>query len=159
VHSYVAWRLDLENASRSNVITVQFSALVTLLLGIAVVCSLLLLETGAVFRWKAAGTVRWIACRVADYGPALFLCASVLFLASFRPLAEVFARYRSAEQSNTEAMGLFWRMFVLGEANPLQYFYNPYHQWLTGTIVLAAIAVIVLVRGVMRCKADSIVTR
>jgi hypothetical protein len=95
---------------------------------------------------------RWIVRRVADYGPALFLCASLIFLISFRPLGEIFERYRFTELPNTEAMGLFWQMYVLGEASPMTYFYGPFHQWLMGTIALAVMAVIMLVRGLSRQK-------
>jgi hypothetical protein len=153
VTSYIGWRTDVMNGFKWKATAVQISAVLALFLGIAIVFSLLMLEAGAAFRWKASGAGRWIACRVADYGPVLFLGASVFFLISFRPLAELFEQYRSAEQANAEAMGLFWRMYVLGDANPLAYFYNPYHQWLIGTIALAAIAVIVVARGWVRRKA------
>jgi hypothetical protein len=153
VHSYVGWRSDVTRGFAGKAVGVQASAILTLFLGIAIACSLVLLEAGTVFCWKAAGAARWIACRVADHGPALFLCASVIFLISFRPLAEIYEQYRSVEQSNSETMGLFWQMFVLADANPLTYFYQPYHQWLVAAIALGMLAVSVVARALLRHRA------
>ena len=153
VNSYLGWRTGITNGLKWKAIVLQDSALLALLLGIAIVVSLLVLEAGAAFRWKAAGVGRWIACRVADYGPVLLLTTGVISLVSFWPIAEMFEQYRSAEQFDSEGMGLFWQIFVLGDANPLIYFYQPYHQWLVATIALAVIAVMVLVRGLVKQKA------
>ena len=43
-------------------------------------------------------------------------------------------------------------MFTLGDANFLAYFYDSYHQWLVGIVVLAVVALFVLVRGLARGK-------
>jgi hypothetical protein len=150
--SYIAWRSDLTSAFRWKAIAIQGSAIFALVLAMAVAISLLVLEAGAAFRWKMSGVGRWMACRVADYGPVLFLVTSVLFLASFRPIARAFEQYRSTEHSIDEGLGLFWQVVVLGDANPLSYFYESYHQWLIGTTILVAVAVIVTLRGLLRRK-------
>lgn len=152
LNSYLGWRTKVMNGLKWKAIVLQESAVLALFLGISIVVSLLVLEAGAALRWKAAGVGRLIACRVADYGPVLFLATGALLLLSFWPIAEIFEQYRSAGQFNSEGMGLFWQMFVLGDANPLIYFYQPYHQWLVATIALAVIAVIVLVRGLLKQK-------
>jgi hypothetical protein len=79
-----SWRSATVNGGR-RVFVVQISAILSILLAVAVVLSLLTLEAAAVFRWKRLGIGRWIACRMADYGPALFLISSVVFLWNFRP--------------------------------------------------------------------------
>jgi hypothetical protein len=53
-----------------------------------------------------------------------------------------------------EVLGMFWQLFVLGAASPA-YFFDSYHQWLLATIVLAAIAVFVAVRGLLRHKTST----
>ena len=151
-HSYLGWRSQIVSGFRWRAVAVQASAISSLMLAVAIALSLLALEAGAASGWRRSGVGRSIACRVADYGPVLFLAASAVFLWSFQPIAKIFEQYRSAGQSNTETMGLFWQLFVLGDANPLLYFYKPYHQWLVGTIVLTAIALIVLLRGLTRQK-------
>jgi hypothetical protein len=150
--SYVAWRSDLTSVFRWKAIAIQASAIFALVLAMAIAISVLVLEAAAALRWKMTGVGRSMASRMADYGPALFLVASFVFLASFRPIASVFEQYRATEQSNGESLGLFWQVFVLGDVNPLSYFYEPYHQWLLGTTILAAIAVIVTLRGLLRRK-------
>jgi hypothetical protein len=152
VHSYLEWRSDITNRLSWRAKVFEHSAIFALFLGIAVLVSLLVLEAGAAVRWKAIGAGRWIACRVADFGPMLFLATSVVLLFSFRPIAQMFEQYRSAEQFNSEGMGMFWQVYLLGTMNPLAYFSQAYHQWLIGTIALAAIAVTVLVRGFTRQK-------
>jgi len=152
VHSYMGWRSDVMNAVRRKALVVQLSAILSILFAVTVVLSLLALEAGTAFRWKESGMGRRIACRVADYGPALFLMSSVVFLWSFRPFAAIFAQYRASEVPNLEGIGLFWELFIIGNANPLRYFYEPYHRWLIVTVALAAIAVVVIVRGLLRGK-------
>lgn len=152
VHSYLGWMSNLVSGLRWKAVAVQASAILSLILAVAIALSLLVLEAGAAFGWKKSGVARSIACRVADYGPALFLVSGAIFLWSFRPMAEVFERYRSAELTNLESIGLFWELFALGDANPVSYFYEPYHQWLVVTVALAAIAVIVVARGLVRRK-------
>ncbi|MGB2666339.1 MAG: hypothetical protein WAK48_20220 [Candidatus Acidiferrum sp.] len=152
VHFYVGWMSDLIRGLRWKAVAVQASAILSLILAVAIALSLLVLEAGAAFGCKKSGVGRWIACRVADYGPALFLVSGAIFLCSFRPMAEVFERYRSAELPNLESVGLFWELFALGDANPVSYFYEPYHQWLVVTVALAALAVIVVARGLVRRK-------
>ena len=152
VHSYMGWRSDVMSAVRRKALVVQLSAFLSILFAVTVVLSLLALEAGTAFRWKGSGMGRRIACGVANYGPALFLMSSVVFLWSFRPFAAIFAQYRTGELSNLESIGLFWELFTIGNANLLKYFYEPYHQWLIVTVALAAIAVVVIVRGLMRGK-------
>ena len=122
-------------------------------LALAIAVSLLWLEMGVAFRWMAAGVGRRVACRIADWGPVLFLGSCGVMLCSFLPISDLFERYRATDQGNMEGLRLFWQLFLLYDANPLQYFYSPYHQWLIGTLGLAAVAVIVFVRGLMRRKA------
>jgi hypothetical protein len=152
VDSYLGRRTNVVSGFRWKATALQVWAILTLFLGVVVGLSLLVLEVAVAFRWNVTGVRRWIVRRMADYGPALFLCASLIFLISFRPLAEIFERYRSTALTNTEAMGLFWQMYVLGNASPMTYFYEPYHQWLMGTMALVAMVVIMLVRGLARQK-------
>ena len=159
IQSYMGWKSDLFRAFQWKANVLQVSAILSLLLAIAVALGLFVLEMGAAFRWKGTGTGRWIACRVVDYGPLLFLASSFAFLWSFRPIAEIFAQYRSKEETHTEAMRLFWQVFVLGDTSPVSYFNEPYHQWLVLTVVLAAIGVVVVVRGIVRQKAVASTTR
>jgi hypothetical protein len=90
---------------------------------------------------------------LADYGPVMFLLASVGLVVSFRPLAAAFERFRSAEQPGYEGFGLFWQVLILSEANAFEYFYEPYHRWLVGTAVLVLIGLLVVVRGLVRARA------
>jgi hypothetical protein len=151
-HFYLGWMCDLISGFRRKAAAVQGSAILSLILAVAIGLSLLALEAGAAFGWRKSGVERWIVCRVADYGPALFLVWGTIFLWSFRPMADVFARYRSAELTNLESVRLFWELFALGDANPVSYFYEPYHRWLVATVAMAAIAVIVVARGLLRRK-------
>jgi hypothetical protein len=150
VDSYLGWRTNVESGFKWKATAVQVLAILTLFLGVVVGLSLLMMEVAAAFRWNVTGVGRRIARRVADYGPVLFLCASLIFLISFRPLSEIFERYRSTELTNSEATSLFWQMYVLGDVSPMIYFYDPYHQWLIGTIALVVMAVTMLVRGLAR---------
>ncbi len=152
VHSYMGWRSELISGLRWKAIAVQASAIFSLILAIAIALSLLVLEAGAAFGWRRAAAGRWIACRLADYGPALFLVSGAIFLWSFQPIAEIFEHYRSMELPNLEGVGLFWELFALGDANPVSYLYEPYHQWLVLTAILVAMAVIVVARGLVRTK-------
>jgi hypothetical protein len=149
-HTYVGWRNDIMRSFKGKAIAVQASAILSLVLAVAIVLGLLMLEAGAIFGWRNSGVARWVACRVTDYGPVLFLVSGAVFLWSFRPIAALYEQYRSTPQPNGEAMELFWELLVLGHTNPMSYFYEPYHQWLVATVALATIAVIVLVRGVLR---------
>ncbi len=153
IQSYLAWRLDVTRAFRSKAIVLQASAILALLLAIIIAISLLVLEVNPASRSKGFGVWRWIGCRAADYGPGLFLAASLAFLASFRPIAELFQQYRFRELTGQESSGLFWQLYVLGDLNPLTYFYEPYHQWLLVTTALVAIAMGVLVQGLLRRRA------
>jgi hypothetical protein len=114
------------------------------------VLSFLTLEAAALFRWTRLGIGRWIACRTEDYGPALFLISSVVFLWSFRPFAAILAEYRASEVGNLEGMGLFWELFSIGNVTPARFFYEPYHEWLAVTIGLAGIAGIMVLRDFLR---------
>jgi hypothetical protein len=157
-HSYVGWRVDIMSGFRPKAIAVQASAILSLILGVAVALSLLVLEAGAAIGGRRSGGWKWVLCRLADYGPVLLLLASVVFLWSFRPIAEIFEQYRAAEHVNFESMGLFWQLFVLGDTNPLLYFYETYHQWLVVMVVLGAIVVGIIVRAFWRRKRDAATT-
>jgi hypothetical protein len=152
VDTYLNWRGEVERNFHWTALVVQIAAVLCVLFAIAVVLSLLVLEVCFAFSWKISKSERWIACRVADYGPVLLLVASVALLVSFRPLAEAFEQFRSTQQPGYDGLGLFWQVFALSDANFFEYFYVPYHRWLVGTVALAALAAIVLVRGLARGK-------
>jgi hypothetical protein len=153
MHSYVGWREGIRQGLRSRAILLHVSAALAFGLALSIAVSLAWLEMGAAFRWMARGVGRWVACRIADWGPMLFLGACGVMLGAFLPIRDLFERYRLTDQDNREGPRLYWQWFVLSDANPMQYFYSPDHQWLIGTIALAAVAVIVFVRGLMRHKA------
>jgi tetratricopeptide (TPR) repeat protein len=155
VHTYIEERTRIASDFRRKAILLQISALLALFLAVASVFSLLVLESSPALRWSTSKLTRRIACTILDYGPALFLGASVIFLISFRPLAAVFEQIRSADDLGTQPTSLFWHLFALSDANPLLFFYEPYHQWLAGTVLLVVIALIVIVRGLVRPKAAS----
>ncbi len=126
----------------------QTSATLALFTVVATVLSLLALEIGAVFSLQRSGVGRRLACGVADYGPALCFIASIIFLLSFQPFADVLKKYRS------EPEGFYWQVLVLGNMNPLSRLYEPYILWLLLTIALALIAMIIVVRGLLKRKVD-----
>jgi hypothetical protein len=159
VQSYVGWREDIAKEFHKPALFVQRSVILCMVLALAVVLSLAMLEAGRIFRWKSSRPERRMMGFIADYGPVFLLLSCGVMLWSFRPIAEAFEQYRTAEQNRVQLFGLFWQIWQLGEMNQLTYFYDPYHRWLWGTILLSLLAVIVLVRGVMRRKADSIVAR
>lgn len=152
VHSYMGRRDGIVNGLRWKAVALQTAAILLLLLAMAIGLSLLVLESSAAIGRSSRGWWRRVACKLVDYGPAAFLVTGVAFLWSFRPVATFFEQYRSGELKSAEVLGLFWELFVLGHGNPAMYFYDPYHQWLLATIVLAGIAVFVVVRGLVKQK-------
>jgi len=85
------------------------------------VLSLFLLEIrlGRSPRFRCA---RWIACRVADFGPATVLVLAAVFLLNFRPFAMALEHYRSVVPTNTAATpDLIWPIMALGYLHSLLY--------------------------------------
>jgi len=152
IHAYIDWREGIARGLRWRAVLLQAAAVLALLLAIGIGLSLLLLESSAAIGRKSRGWSRRAACKLVDYGPAAFLVTSLTFLWSFRPIAAFFEQYRLGELKSPEVLGMFWQLFVLGAASPALYFFDPYHQWLLATIGLAAIAVFVVVRGLLRLK-------
>ncbi|HTQ96078.1 MAG TPA: hypothetical protein VMH89_04695, partial [Candidatus Acidoferrum sp.] len=127
VQSYVGWRENIAKEFRRLAMLVQRSAILCMVLVIAVVLSLAMLEAGRIFRWKPSSPGRRTMGFVADYGPVFLLLSCGVMLWSFRPIAEAFEQYRTAEQNHSQLLGLFWQIWQLGEMNQLTYFYEPYH--------------------------------
>jgi len=150
--SYVGWQSHITSSLRLTAFVLQVSAICCVLLVIAVAVSLILLEATAGLRRTTRGATRWIACLSVDYGPPAFFVVSLILLWSFRPVAAAFEQYRVLGTSNGEASQLFWQLFALESASPLSFFYQPYHLWLLATILLVGIALILLLRALLKRK-------
>ncbi len=150
-----AFRAEGLGRYRRKAVLVQVLATLALFLAAMTSLSLFVLEVGAAFSWLRIRMGRRLACYVAGYGPALLLVVSVIFLFSFQTFASVLEQYRSANQTNIEAVDFVWQLSVLQRMNPLSYLDKPdsrYIEWLVLTIVLAITALAVLVRGLLKHK-------
>lgn len=137
---------------RRKALLVQASAGMVLLLAGVTALSLLGLEVSSAFGWQKRGVGRRLACRLADYGPTTLLLASMLFLLSFRPFATALAEYRSTNSSNLES-GFFWQLMPLANMYPVSYLHEPYVKWLLLTVSLSAVAVVLVLRGIVKGRA------
>lgn len=144
-------RADTWNLFRKRAILLQTSASLALVLAVLTALSLLLLEFGAISR-AGLRRLRWIACRLADFGPAAVLVFATIFLLSFKPFAVALDRFRSTAPSNAGTPDLVWQLMALGFMRPFAYFFEPSGEavlWMLLTIGLSLIALGIVVRGIL----------
>jgi hypothetical protein len=140
---------------------VQSSAVATFVLLAATALAIVFLELSLLFPWMREGTIRRLFCFVADYGPGLVLLAVAAFLFSFRPFALAMQRYRASASSSAERL-FSSELQALAARNPFLFLTGPGAQWafwLVCTIVLAAIAVVILVGSLLRYRAAHLPAR
>ena len=136
---------------RRKAVLVQWTACSALVVAVLTLLSLILLE----FRtlpWQRFSRTRWVACRIADFGPPAVLALATAFLFSFRPFAIAVETYRSTAATNANGPDLFWQLGPLGLAHPsIRYLFQPSGQaalWLLLTIALSLCAAAIVVRAI-----------
>jgi hypothetical protein len=142
-----------QQVPKTRAVLVHALSSLVVLLALATLLCLCALELSTLFSWRKTGLWRRLACRMADRGPVLFLATSVAFLLSFQPFAAALQQYRSVNSSQTELRHSSMELEMLQGMNPLSYFSkssSDYFLWLLLTIVLSAIALVVLVRALVR---------
>ncbi len=142
------------HALERNALQVQLTAILAPLLAVMAAVCLVALE------WrsrKSAARKLWlrrVVCLAADWAPAGLLLACVGLLWFFRPYAEIL---RSAREVTTVSAawhfmhfeGLFALSSTLGG---LEQPFTPLHFWQAFTCALVALALFILVRGLLRLK-------
>jgi hypothetical protein len=142
-------------ASEKRAVLVHVSSILAALLAVAVLISLCILELSPLLSWWKEGPWRGVACRIADYGPVLFLAATITFLITFEPFARALQQYRSANLSRIELRSSSIELDALQGMNPVSHFSSAsteYFLWMVATVLLSGIALVVIVRGMMRRK-------
>ena len=118
--------------------------------GLALAIGLGILEWTSAFPGKRKKWARNLACFVADYAPPALLlsCAGLLF--SFRPFAEAFAHYRSANGTSTDLRFFSDVLLTLGSVfAPRLPDHATYYAWWAITIVLALSALLIILRRLL----------
>jgi hypothetical protein len=152
IHTGMQSRADTWRFFRKRAILVQTSASLALVLAALTALSLVLLEFGAISR-ASLRRLRWIACRLADFGPPAVLVFATIFLLSFKPFAVALDRFRSTAPSNAGTPDLVWQLMALGFMRPFAYFFEPSGEavlWMLLTIGLSLIALGIVARGILR---------
>jgi hypothetical protein len=142
-------------ASEKRAVLVHVSSILAAFLAVAILISLCILELSSALLWQKKGARRTVACQIVNYGPVLFLAATVTFLISFEPFATALQQYRSANLSRIELRSSSIELDALQGMNPLSYFSessSDYFLWMVATVLLSGIALIVIVRGMIRRK-------
>jgi hypothetical protein len=151
IDGYIGWREEIVKGLWWKAVLLQAAGILSLLLMIATACSLVVLEVGTAIGRRLVW-LRTAMCKVVDYGPAVLVLTSLVFLWSFQPIARIFEQYRSGKSANMEMAGLFWQLFALRAVSLGWYFREPYYQWLLATILLVVIGAFLLVHGLLRAK-------
>jgi len=142
---------------RKKAVFVQATACSALVVAGLTLLSLILLEFRAI-PWQRFRRTRWVACRIADFGPPAVLVLAIAFLFSFRPFAIAMETYRTTMATNANAPDLVWQLMPLGFVQPVRYLFQPSGQatlWLLLTITLSLAAFAIFVRAVWRSFAHT----
>jgi hypothetical protein len=131
----------------------QICAILLFVCGVLVALSFFLLEIRP--RSLPPRRVAWqsIICRTADYAPASLLILTFSFMASFIPIAHLFAQYRSASASIDrfrELSGTLWGLMQIPLA--FERILDPPLFWLLLTTALVVIAALLLFRIFSRTR-------
>jgi len=152
IHWRNANRFRVSTHVRGRAILVQSLAFAALLIALFTLLSLVLLEMLR-SAWRRFPRVGWIACRLADFGPAIVLVLAAGFLLAFQPFALALEQYRSAASASTAGPDFVSQLYVLGAAQPLVYLSQPSLQaalWMALIVVLSVIALVIIGRNVWR---------
>ena len=138
---------------RRKALILRVCLAILFLSGLAIVASLLLLETGGRFFLKAKTITRRAACFAVDYAPIALILVSAGFIYSFRPFAIAFEDYRVGIGPFADPRFLTGALFGLqGSVSPRFAINSAYFGWWAATLLLALSAVFIIVRGFLRRK-------
>jgi hypothetical protein len=153
---YVAF----EACYRRRALAVQLSAAFLSVCAFALLAGVLFLELSALFPRKRGRLANRLACFAADYGSILLPLASVALLFSFRPFAAAFEQYRNGTGPIADQRYFTGVFFSLWEVLPnwLHAADKSYFGWWVATIALAAVAVLIVLCGLVRDKRSDAVT-
>jgi hypothetical protein len=138
---------------RRAALLVQVFGILSLIAGFAALIGILLLELWP-RRFRNVKTIgRRAACWIADHAPAILLGASTAFFISFLPFQHVLTEYRSSNYLPGEQRHLQDALGGLIEVPDYVMGVNfRFSIWAFVTIALAAVALLIVVRGAKRTK-------
>lgn len=146
------WQIRAQRFNREGTI-LQVSAILGFVSALGALAGILLLELQPVKRLKQQAFLRRVSCLAADYAPAAFLTACGVFLLSFLPYHRALADYRASNYTvmdQRRLMDALWSLisfpeYALGVDAAVAF-------WALVTIVLSALLIIMVARGVYRMK-------
>lgn len=133
---------------------VQFSAVLALLLVVAIAVSLLALELRPKMKGNRGLGLRAAICLCADWAPVTLLAAFVALLWAFQPFAGILRAAHSASSASAAWHTMhFEGLFILSTTlGPFMEPFTPYHLWQASTSILIAFALFLLLRGFLKHK-------
>jgi hypothetical protein len=148
-----------EASYRRRALVVQLSAAFLSVCALLSLAGIVFLEFSALFPPKRGRLANRLACFAADYGSILLPLACVALLLSFRPFAAAFEQYRNGTGPIADQRHFTEVFFSLWEVPPnWLHVDQSYFGWWVATIALTAVAVFILLRGLIRDKRTAAVT-
>jgi hypothetical protein len=119
--------------------------------------SVVILEVAVPWPWKQRRLVRVPACLSSDWCPVLMVLTGAAFLCSYQPFARAFEvqlsqaaslfDLRAISDTYAALSSLPWK--IRGD---LRWVFMPFHEWTAVTVLLGLLALLILVRGLLRTR-------